>query len=165
MTVSSEMAVAYARRYAESNMTAAVTITRFKDPLLDPLSGELTPVWDTGVYEGKARVYVLVGPVLLGIGDESQEFQNSYVSIPISVVIDDVEYTTDPRVDDLVTVTAHLDPMMVGRAFRVTDVESGGQYPAVRRMHVMGVEDTSHFADTGAPVIPDEWVNEPPVGP
>jgi hypothetical protein len=161
MSVSSEMAVAYARRYAESNMTAEVDITRFKDPLLNALTGDLTPVWDTGVYSGKARVYVLVGPVLLGIGDESQEFQNSYVSIPISVVIGGVAYTTDPRVDDLVTVTAHDDPLMVGRAFRVTDVESGGQYPAVRRMHVMGVEDTSHWVDSGSPVIPDAWVNDP----
>lgn len=158
----SALAVEYARRYAESNMTATVTITRYAAPDLNDVTGRLNPVRLTGVYTGKARVYVLVGPILLGIGDESQEFQNSYVSIPISAWLPNdldvlTEYETDVRVDDVVHIDAHSDPGLVGRSFRVTDVESGGQYPAVRRMHVMGVEDTSHFIDAGAPVIPEEW--------
>jgi len=159
---SSALAIEFARRYAEANMTASVTITRYLDPELNDVTGRLIPHRETGVYKGKARVYVLVGPILLGIGDESQEFQNSYVSIPISVWLPNeldvlTEYETDVRVDDVVHVDSHPDPGLVGRSFRITDVESGGQLPAVRRCHVMGVEDTSHFIDTGAPVIPEAW--------
>lgn len=161
------LGAAYARRYAESNMTSEVLIWRPAEATLNSVTGYLTAHELSGVYVGKARIYPVTGPVLLGIGDESQEFQNTYVSIPITVaftrtdingVVSTSYYETDPRPDDLVKVTAHVDPLMVGRMFRVRDTDAGGVMPAVRRMTCMGVEDASHWVDTGAPDIPVEWL-------
>ena len=111
------VALSTARRYAEMNMTAEVTITRPAEAVLNDVTGYLASERLGGVYKGRARVYSVAGPLLLGIGDESQEFQNTYVSIPVQVVIDGVPYEPDPRPDDLVEVTAHDDPLMVGRTF------------------------------------------------
>jgi hypothetical protein len=56
-----------------------------------------------------------------------------------------------------VLVTAHEDPLMVGRYFRVADVEAGGQFPAVRRMSVAGVEATEEWVQANPPDVPVEW--------
>lgn len=160
------VALSTARRYAEMNMTAQVVIWRPAEAVLNDVTGYLQSERQGGVYSGKARVYQVSGPLLLGIGDESQEFQNTYISIPITVPItrtdiNDVTTTTwyepDPRPDDLVEITSHSDPLMVGRMFRCRDTEAAGQFPVVRRMTCMGVEDASHWIDAGAPEVPVEW--------
>lgn len=153
--MSFSLATRMARTYAESNMTAEVYIWRPDVPELDPGTGVLTATVETGVYRGKARIYTVSGPMPMGIGDESQEFQTTYASIPISTA----DGITNPRPDDVLEVTAHPDPLMVGRHFRVRDVDAGGQMPAVRRMELIGAEAGEHWVDSNAPAIPAAWLS------
>jgi Family of unknown function (DUF6093) len=144
----------YARRYAEANMTAQVKITRMDEAVLDE-SGGLTATEMHTVYEGKGRVYGVSGPMTMNLGEEPQYFSSTYVSIPYDA--------TMPRVDDVIKVTEHYDETLVGRTFRVMDVEAGGQYPAVRRMQVTGVQNSKAWVQVVQaqqhPVraIPKEW--------
>lgn len=130
---STEFALDAAQRYAESNMTATVRVSRLADPTLNVTTGILTadPAGDT-VYEGAGRVWTVAGPLTMGIGDELSTFSSTFVSIPMSADL--------PHVDDLVEITAHSDPTMVGRAYRVMDVEAGSQIPAARKMQVQGIQ-------------------------
>lgn len=143
----------YARRYAEANMTAKVKITRMEEPAFDDTSGDLSALEAYVVYEGKARVYTISGPMTMNLGEEPQYFSSTYVSIPLDVVM--------PQVDDVIEVLAHGDWAVVGRKFRVMDVEGGGQYPAVRRMQVTGVQNSKQWRPNREPMlhpsIPEEW--------
>lgn len=148
----------YAQRFVESNMTAQVRVTRPGDAALDVETGELSADVGPVVYEGKGRVYSASGPATLELGDEPQYFSSGYVSVPI---VDEIGANVLPQVNDLVTVLEHVDPLMVGRRFRVMDVEAGGQFAVVRRMQVMGIQrDRSWQPDSQAEdaVIPREWI-------
>jgi hypothetical protein len=141
----------YARRFAESNMTASVRVTRMDSPNFDDIDGLLTAITGDLVYEGPGRVYGVAGPVQMALGEEPQYFSSTYVSIPLA--------SDQPRVDDVVEVLEHSDASMVGRKFRVQDVEAGGQFPATRRMQVMGVQRSKQWTDHPSVPrdIPDEW--------
>lgn len=141
-----------ARAYAELNMVSQVTITR-PGPLTAATGHDMAASTATGVYVGKARVYSTSGPQWGTWGDDVQAAQATYVSIPLEVAGD----VTSPVVDDIVEVTTHLDPLMVGRFFRIVDVEQAGQIPAVRRMQVVGIEQQPSWTDPNAPDIPVEW--------
>lgn len=143
----------YARRYVEANMTATVKVTRMAEPTLSA-DGSLTATESYAVYIGKARVYGVSGPMTMNLGEEPQYFSSTYVSIPYD--------SPQPRVDDVVEVTAHQDWTLVGRTFRVMDVEGGGQYPAVRRMQVTGIQNSKQWAPAAVKshptsTIPKEW--------
>ena len=136
---STAFALDAAQRYAESNMTATVRVSRLADPTLDTNTGILSadPAGDT-VYEGAGRVWTVAGPLTMGIGDELSTFSSTFVSIPMSADL--------PHVDDLVEITAHSDPTMVGRAYRVMDVEAGSQIPAARKMQVQGIQSSPEWS-------------------
>ena len=154
--VNDDAVIRYARRYVEANMTAKVTITRMAEPYFDA-DGKLQATEMYVIYEGKARVYGVSGPVTMNLGEEPQYFSSTYVSIPID--------STQPRVDDVIEVTSHHDWTMVGRTFRVMDVEAGGQYPSVRRMQVTGIQRSKQWGSPASPKhptstdfdIPEEW--------
>lgn len=142
ITIDHDRTVRVAREFAESNMTATVRITRKAAALFDPQTGGLVSGDPVIIYEGKARIYTVQGPVTMAYGDEPAYFSSSMVSVPVIT-------PTMPRVDDLVEVlTHHSDPMMVGRYFRVQDVESGGQWMAARKLQVSGVQESQQW---GAP--------------
>lgn len=148
------LAERYARRFAESNMIATVRVTRMGEPVLDPATGALDASPQVLVYEGKARVYAVSGPMTYSLGEEPQYFSGSYVSIPLFRAVGE----SDPQVDDVVEVLADPDPLVVGRMFRVVDVESGGQFPSARRMQVTGVQRSRNWKPGVAPRdIPEEW--------
>jgi len=126
-----------ARKYTEANMTARVRVARMQDPS----EGSDTDWNNTAtqlkvVYEGRARVWGVSGSGLNDYGDEMTAFSSSYVSLPL--IVDDK--ATDVQVDDIVVVLEHPDPALVGRSFRVMDVDGGGQFPAARRLQVTGVQ-------------------------
>lgn len=122
-----------AQRFAEGNMISTVDVTRPADPVFDSTTGLLSEA-SSEVYSGKARITPITGPIEQSTGDIPTFFQSCYVSVPLGAPV--------PRVDDVVTITAHLDPAAVGRAFRVTDVASGGEIPVVRRLACTGIEHT-----------------------
>lgn len=122
-----------AQAYAEGNMIATVRVTRPSTPVFNRATGGLAAMGaETLIHEGPGRVYGVQGPVQYAIGEEQQFFSSTFVSIPIGA--------TKPRVDDVVEVLAHPDPNIVGRSFRVQDVEAGGQIPVVHRMQVVGIQ-------------------------
>jgi len=152
------LAQRYAQRFAESNMTAEVIVTRPGAAALDASDGSLGVLDGVEVYSGRARVYPVAGPVTLDLGDEPQYFSSAYVSVPLT---DSTGSNVLPQVDDLVEVVEHPDPLVVGRLFRVSDVEAGGQFAVVRRMQVVGVQRFKTWqpddqAETAQ--VPKEWL-------
>jgi|GEM_PF-2212016 len=148
-----------ARVYAERNMDASVVISRPDNPDFAPDTGKLFADTMFEVYSGKARVYNVQGPLTMGIGDEPTYFSSTYVSIPLAVEDPfskpQMEVAQSTRVDDIVQVIRHRDPLMVERYFRVMDVEAGSQFPAVRRMQCVGIQASKQW---GSPQIPTEWI-------
>lgn len=141
----------YVQRYAEYNMTAGVRIMRMTDVLFGSDTGVVEAQESELVYEGPARVYTISGPSTYNLGEEPQYFSGSYVTVPITA--DPV-----PMVDDVVEVLTHLDPAVVGRRFRVMDVESGGQYPGYRRLQVTGVQSSKQWDHPSRRRIRKEWL-------
>lgn len=148
-----------ARVYAQRNMTARVLITRPAAPDLDSRDGRLTAETLLTVYGGRARVWSVSGPVTMGIGDEPTYYSSTMVSIPLattSPLYDPAgEVAESPRVDDIVLVEAHSDPLMAHRSFRVVDVGAGGQFPASRVLQCVGIQASKQW---GSPDIPTEWI-------
>lgn len=120
------------QRYAESNMRATVRVSRPTEPVLDEVTGQVVSSQKVIVYEGKARVYPVGGPIQMAIGDEPQFYSSTYVSLPMS--------TSRVQVHDVVEITGHQDPQLVGRVFTVEDVETGSQWPAVVRLQCRGAQ-------------------------
>jgi hypothetical protein len=148
----------YAQRFVESNMTATVRVTRPGDAGFDAVTGELTADSGPTVYEGRGRVYSASGPATLDLGDGPQYFSSGFVSVPM---VDESGDNVLPQVNDLIEVLEHPDPLMLGRRFRVMDVEAGGQFAVVRRMQVMGIQRSRTWTpDSQAEeaVIPREWM-------
>ncbi len=130
-----------AQAYAEGNMIATVRLTRPAKPVFDRRTGGLAAMGAEGViYSGPGRVYGVQGPVQYAVGDEPTYFSSTFVSIPITA--------GKPRVDDVVEVLDHPDPNIVGRSFRVQDVEAGGQIPVVHRMQVVGIQASRQWTET-----------------
>lgn len=131
----------FAQEYAEGNMIATVRVTRPSVPVFDRTTGGLASMGaETVVHEGPGRVYNVSGPAQYNLGDEPQYFSNTFISIPIGA--------TKPRIDDVVEVLAHPDPNIVGRSFRVQDVEAGGQLPVVHRMQVVGIQASRQWIES-----------------
>lgn len=130
----------YVRSYARGNMRDTVRIYRMSEPVFDPVTGGLAPSASPDLYSGPARVYSVTGPVTYSLGDEPQHFSSTYISVP--VVADDGSVNEVPAVEDMIEVLACPgDASMVGRTFQVQDVEAAGQWTAVRRMQVVGVQE------------------------
>lgn len=130
----------YVRSYARGNMRDTVRVYRVGEPVFDEVTGSLAPSAPVELYSGPARVYSVSGPVTYSLGDEPQHFSSTYVSIP--VVDDDGAAVEVPAVEDMVEVlSCPGDDSVTGRTFQVQDVQTGGQWTAVRRMSVVGVQE------------------------
>lgn len=131
--------MALARGFAESNMTSTVQIVRKQPPVFDDVTGDLASGAPLLVYSGKARVTPASGLVRFSFGDEPSYFSSAVVSVPVVTEV-------LPRVDDLVlVVTSPGDSMMAGRVFTVQHVDAGGQFPAVRQLQVVGVQESQQW--------------------
>lgn len=135
----------YVRSYARGNMRDTVRIHRSGKSVFDEATGTLQAAEGVPIYEGPARVYSVTGPVSYSLGDEPQHFSSTFVSIP--VIGDDGQPVNAPQIFDVVVVvTAPGDPEMAGRTFTIQDVEAGGQWSAVRRLQVVGVQASPVWA-------------------
>lgn len=144
-----DFAIQMARRYSESNMLSRVRVTR--KGMLDQQSSGDVEATDVGiVYEGVARVYEVTGPLTMSYGEAPTYFSSTYCSIPIEALGDEVT-----RINDMVEILDHLDATVVGRIFRVTHVDSGGQFPVSRRLSLQGVDTIARNPD---PSIPADWL-------
>lgn len=145
-----------ARAYAERNMVDEALVWRPKAPVLED-DGTLESQVDFVLWDGKARVWSVQGPLTMGVGDEPTYYSQTFCSIPLVVQQEpDVEpVPMSPRVDDVVQVLRHRDPLMVSRYFRVVDVEAGGFLPACRKMQLVGIQASKQW---GRPDIPTDWI-------
>jgi hypothetical protein len=136
----------YVRRFARGNMRDTIRVGRSGSAVFDEQTGTLEAAAPIVIYEGPARVYAMSGPVSYNIGDEPQHFSQAYISIP---VFDDQGVAVPaPQVEDLVVIIAAPgDPEVVGRTFQVQDVEAGGQWTAVRRLQVVGVQASPQWLE------------------
>jgi hypothetical protein len=105
------MAQPRAQDYAEGNMQAVVRITRPAPNDFDRSTGTWTNPTDINVYEGPARIYEMNGGLTYALGEEAQYFSQSYVSVPLSAPL--------IQVNDDVRVLIHPDSTLVAeRGFR-----------------------------------------------
>ena len=123
--------------YAAANMTAKVKITRPGGWAFDPETGIEAPAAGVVIYDDIARVWPISGAAVQGMGDEPQYFDTTMISIPLNAAV--------ARIDDVVEITVHKDPRAVGRVFRVTGHETGGQLPAVQRMTATGIAPSKQW--------------------
>lgn len=159
------------RSYTRFNQNATVRILRMTTPLEDPAGETLDASAGGVVYSGRGRVYTVSGPVQFMLGEEPQYFSSTYVSVPDTHeadAVDGVGYLTGdpvlPRIDDIVDVVAHHDARTVGKKFRVTDVQSAGQFRPFVVMNTVGVQWSKQWDHPSAGdvdlTIPPEWVVE-----
>lgn len=132
-----ERARKIATLYALRNMQAMVVISRmemhpeFAD-FTGPMPTETTQLLRV-LYSGPARIYNLSDSQLDYAGEE-QVFSTTYISTPMDV--EGVPLVS--QANDMIEVLAHPDPLVQGRWFRVVTVDSGGQFPILRRHQVTG---------------------------
>ncbi|CAB4194552.1 hypothetical protein UFOVP1264_7 [uncultured Caudovirales phage] len=150
--INTDLVRRYAKSYAEMNMLATVTIMRHDAPALNTTSGDMSTTDYLTVYEGKARVTTVSGPSTYSLGEEPQYFSNGSVSIPL---VDTDGNPTVPQINDTITVDSHHDALMIGRTFRVVDVQAAGQFEAARTMSVVGAQRWEGWNKD--PNIPQEW--------
>jgi uncharacterized protein DUF6093 len=148
-----DMVESIVRNYAESNMRATVRIARTASPTLSATDELIAiPTLMRLIYEGKGRVYTVSGPQPSFGTDEDQVFSTSFISVPLK---DSKGLTVVSQVNDLIEIVEHSDNLLVGRVFRVLDVDAGGQWPAVRRHMVSSAQRFAGWT----------WIDEPEVTP
>lgn len=134
-----------ARLYAERNMVHSVIVSRME---MHPEFGDfgVSPPTEESlllkvIYSGPARVYGATDSTVDYAG-EDQVFSNTYISTPIDVG----GVPVVSQHDDLIQVTGHPDPLIVDRFFTVVTVDSGGQFPILRRHSVTGAARFAEWA-------------------
>lgn len=140
----------YARNYARTHMTAhmyyTIEIDRMAEGIFDEDSGHILPKVKMKIYQGPARIASVTGPQVLGLGEDQMAFVSTSISIP---------WDTDPvpNRDDIAVVLSYDphagfgDAALVGRAFRILNVEFGGQMFAVRRMSALAIQESAAWGE------------------
>ena len=139
--VVSPYARSYARRHATAHMYYTVMIERMSPGVFDETTGRISIVTKNVVYTGPARIWTVAGPQVFAIGEDQMAFSQTNLSIPWDA-------SPVPHRDDVATVTqvAHDgfgDDELLWKAFRVLDVQMGGQMFATRRMSVLAIQESS----------------------
>lgn len=109
------------RPVATSTLTAECEVTRRGGAGTTDTVGVFTPPAATVVYTGPCRVLALTSrsarPVVVG---EAQETRHRY---QVSLLWDAAQV----EIGDLVAVTGSVDPGLVGKPLRVTDIQYGSE--------------------------------------
>lgn len=127
----SAYAVKYMRRRAELMMTSTIRIFHPGNPVFDSTTGMTGGGTPTNIYQGPARIFTMTGSPA-PLGDQVVSMNQTVVSIPYNSPL--------PRVDDVVEIQTNDDPALVGRNYRIVDVEEGGIASPVRHLTVSGVQ-------------------------
>lgn len=133
------------RDNVEANMTSTILITRQNraDAASIDSAGEISVTAEQTIYEGVARLHNASGPVTYTIGEEVQFYSSGTATVPLDV--DSVPL--DVWVNDVLHVTGSDDPVMVGRKFRVVDVEVAGVLAVGRRLQLVGIQRYAGWVD------------------
>jgi len=129
----------YITRRAFGAMVDRVAINRAAGVELNTTTGMNVATAGVEIYQGQARIYSVAGPQVLDLGEADITLRSTYISIPAG-------YLPAPQKDDIVTVLeARSDEALIGKAFRVLDVDGGGLVRAVRRMQCVAWEESSSW--------------------
>lgn len=137
--VVSPYARSYVRGHATAHMYYTVQIVRMSQGVFDESTGGITTAAKLVIYDGPARFWTVSGPQVIAVGEDQMAFVQTNMSIP---------WDSDPvpKRDDIATVTTYDphpgygDAALLGRSFRILDVQLGGQMFATRRMSVLAIE-------------------------
>ena len=145
------------RANVEANMASEIIVTRNKPAVLDEFGTLVADADAPVVYQGIARLGNATGPVTYTMGEEVQFFSSASCTIPVLELGDPII----PQINDLLLVSGHEDPVMVGKRFRVVDVEVSGLMSASRRLQLVGMQRYAGWVDDtvrhpGYSQIPDE---------
>jgi hypothetical protein len=140
--VVSPYARAYARAHATAHMYYTVRIERMSLGVFDQVGGGIVPAVKALIYTGPARIWTVTGPQVIAVGEDEMSMTQTNLSIPWDA--DPV-----PHRDDIATVVDYNphggfgDQALIGKTFRVLDVQYGGQMYATRRMSVQAIEESA----------------------
>lgn len=124
--MSAASVTARGRAVAERMMVDTCTIKRQTGEVIDE-AGEGTPTYTT-VYTGKCRVQARnLASESPNVGQQRVDIYTTELQLPIAV--------TDVAVNDVVEITASLDPMLAGRSMRVNNLMYG-THKTMRRLSV-----------------------------
>lgn len=132
----------YVRGHATAHMYYTVRIVRMKQGVFDEDTGGIATAINLEIYDGPARIWTVSGPQVIAVGEDQMSFTQTNMSIP---------WDSDPvpHRDDIATVSTYDphpgygDSALLGRSFRILDVQLGGQMFATRRMSVLSVTDSA----------------------
>jgi hypothetical protein len=125
---------AYVRRAAEAQFTCTVRVFKNAPVTLNATTGLYTADEGVEVYNGPARIWSVDGGGVIAVGEGDYAMQSTYCSIPW-------DHTPIPEMDDQVEVLASDDTNLVGRTFRIMNIDGGGQMRATRRMQLTGLTE------------------------
>lgn len=120
------------RAWAESLMTDRLRISRYTGETdVDPVTGVATPRLQV-VYEGKGKLQTSGGIAAdkahtITIGGEVMEW-TLYLHLPVTV--------TGLREKDMVECIASADPALVGREYRLVNMQSEKTHATARRWNI-----------------------------
>lgn len=129
--MSRETVLARAHAAAALGMVDTCLIQRVNSTIVDSETGKVTPVYAT-VYTGQCKVQqrAVRGGAPVVVGEASIFDSQLELHLPVNVT------TVQP--DDVVTITASIDPDLVGRTFHLRG-PAHKTYLTARRMHMVEV--------------------------
>ena len=133
----SNRARAYIRSRAEVNFTYTCTIERVGAGSFDENDSVYTAGTNTTLYSGPCRIWEVAGSSGIPVNGEEIILQSTKLSIPWD------EGVGIKRDDEVKITAASYDPALVGKRFRITDVDKGGDLRATRRFSIQGVQEES----------------------
>lgn len=134
----SSRARAYIRSHAEVNMTYTCVVERPGVPTADDFNEETSTYNDVAgleLYTGPCRIYELSGSGVIDVNFDHVVTQQTKLSIPWD------EGVGIRRDDEVKIVSATHDAALVGKRFRILDVDKGGDLRATRRFTIQGIQE------------------------
>lgn len=131
----SNRARAYIRSRAEANLTYECRIERVSAGTFDVDDSIYTAGEATELYEGPCRVWQVSGGNAVDINSEGLVLQQTKISIPWN------EGIGVKRDDEVKILAATYDAALVGKRFRIMDVDKGGDLRATRTFTVQTVQE------------------------
>ncbi|MBW3088825.1 hypothetical protein KIH77_08835 [Bifidobacterium sp. 82T24] len=138
-----------ARSMAESLMTDTFRITRHTGETVDPETGAVTQAVTT-VYEGRGKLQT-AGGVASNRATATGESSNAGGMVPEWALYLHLPWTaTGVREKDMAECTASSDPDLIGRRYRLVNMQSEKSHATAKRWNVQEIpKETDDAADIG----------------
>lgn len=130
----------YVRKRAQDHMGATVSIFRDATQSFNSTTGIVETPVRTAYYTGIARVWTVDSGQVILAGEADITTANTNVSIPWG--------SAQPQKDDLVKINSNqADPTVVGKVFRVMNIDGGGLIGGTIRMSCTAFTDSAVWSE------------------